>query len=144
MTSRLLLAAALMCATVACEAQHVEMCDSGPSFGNNEVPAAFVVEMSRNSGTFTFDFETRNAKDRVQVRYEGNELFDSGCVGESRSVELTYGPGRSSEIEVVLTPNCSGTKMTSWQFEVGCPKAAIRLTKKPRPTAPFAGSSPRH
>jgi len=109
-----------------CESEVSPICGEGVTTGNNEVPSAFPVELGRNDGTFTFRYETRDAKDRVQVFYEGQQLFDSGCVGETRSVELRYGPGASSQVDVVMQPNCGGTSMTSWLFEVGCPAATIR------------------
>ena len=126
----LLVVALFLPCLAACESVHSPVCGEGATAGNNDVPPSFKVDMGANKGTFSFRYETRNAKDRVKVLYAGNELFDSGCVGETREVQLQFGPGRSSEIEVVMQPNCSGTPATSWQFEVGCPAPGLRPTGK--------------
>ncbi len=127
-------AAMLAClALPGCESEHSPTCGVGETTGNADVPPSFAVDMGRNSGSFEFYYETRNAKDRVQVMYDGNELYDSGCVGETRNLLLTYGPGRSSKIDVVITPNCGGTPMTSWLFKVGCPAQGPRATAKQKP-----------
>lgn len=110
---------------VACESQSSDVCNGGPTTGNSTAPPAFPIELGQRSGTFRFYYETRKARDRVQVRYEGVELFDSGCVGETRTVALRYGPGQATHVDVVLTPNCGGTAMTSWLFEVGCPVSGL-------------------
>lgn len=136
-----------------CEAQVSPVCGDGATTGNNEVPSSFPVEMGAREGAFTFHYETRDAKDRVLVVYEGKQLFDSGCVGETRDVELRFGPGQSSEIDVVMQPNCGGTAMTSWLFRVGCPSTVIRdggdgppvvtVTQTGEPASPEPSGPPR-
>jgi hypothetical protein len=125
-----------------CESEHSPMCGEGATSGNNDVPPAFQIEMGKNVGSFAFNYETRNAKDQVIVKYEGNVLFDSGCVGETRKVILQYGPGRASHVDVVMNPNCEDTPMTSWQFKVGCPAPTPRLTGAAHTSTKPA--SPRH
>ena len=112
----------------ACDLSGSPVCGGGPTEGYSEAPDRFAIDMGSNSGTFNFDYETRNAKDRIQVLYAGNVIFDSGCVSESRAVSLRYGPGRDTHVDVKVTPNCSGTPMTSWKFDVGCPTPLVRET----------------
>lgn len=116
----------LLVLAAGCESEVSDVCGQGVTTGNNDVPASFPVEMGQRGGAFEFRYETRNAKDRIQVFYEGQALFDSGCVGESRTVALRYGPGQGTSIDVVMQPNCGDTPMTSWLFAVGCPDATIR------------------
>ncbi len=118
----LLAATAIGCTLVACDPTTSTVCGEANE-GNTDVPPTFPIEMGRSAGTFRFDYETRNAKDRVEVFYEGQLLFDSGCVGESRSVDLDFGPGQATHVDVVLSPNCAGTPMTSWKFVAHCPEA---------------------
>ena len=120
---------ALVCACAAlvgCASEGSPVCGDGPTTGNSSAPPSFPIEMARNQGVFKFYFETRKAKDRVQVLYEGRQLFDSGCVGQTGEQLLNYGPGHATHVDVVMTPNCSGTSMTSWLFEVGCPSPSAR------------------
>lgn len=123
--------AALLLGAFACESHVETACGQGPSTGGHDVAPAFPIEMGATSGRFDFHFETRNAKDRVQVRYEGEQIFDSGCVGTSRDVVLDYGPGEATQIEVVISPNCESGALTSWLFDVQCPLLlpTARLTK---------------
>ncbi len=113
-----------------CDADLVTTCGAGASTGGATVPPVTSVEMGATSGTFDFRYETRNAHDQIEVFYEGKSLFNSGCVGESREMALNFGPGESTSVDVVVTPNCAGTPMTSWLFEVGCP------IERPLPSVP--------
>lgn len=112
--------AAMLLALAGCDPSASDVCGE-PSEGNGDVPPSFPIEMGRNAGTFEFSYETRNAKDRIEVFYEGTLLFDSGCVGESRRVQLAYGPGSSTQVDVVVSPKCEGSPATSWKFQATCP-----------------------
>ena len=108
-----------------CDADLVTVCGQGPSTGGAKVPPVMSIEMGRNAGTFDLHYQTRNAHDQIEVFYEGKSLFNSGCVGETRDLNLQYGPGEATHVDIVVTPNCKGTPMTSWLFEVGCPVDAV-------------------
>jgi hypothetical protein len=92
----------------------------GLTTSGSDAPETHVVQLGRNSGTFPFSYEHYSIRDRVVVIYQGGTLFDSGCVGGSRSVNLSYSGGASS-IEVRVSPNCAGGSSTLWEFRVGCP-----------------------
>lgn len=79
------------------------------------------IQMGKTSGTFSFSYDTYSIADRIVVSYEGQTLFDTGCVGASGSVNLSYA-GTSSIVTVRVTPNCAGDSGTQWTFTVGCPK----------------------
>jgi murein DD-endopeptidase MepM/ murein hydrolase activator NlpD len=80
-----------------------------------------IVQMGKAAGSFTFSYNTYSIRDQMVVSYEGKTLFDTGCVGASGSVSLTYS-GTSTTITVQVTPNCAGgTSGTQWDFTVGCP-----------------------
>jgi Tfp pilus assembly protein PilF len=79
------------------------------------------IEMGQNAGSFNFDYETYSIRDQIIVSYEGNQLFDTGCVGASNSVALSYS-GTSTQIRVEVIPNCSGgTSGTAWNYTASCP-----------------------
>ncbi len=114
-----------------------DTCGVGTNEGGSDVPGALLVDLRATQGTFNFRYETRSAKDRMQVFYEGKALFDSGCVAETRDVDLTYGPGVGTTVEVRVTPNCDGTPMTSWKFDVACPEApSVAVTKVTQTNGP--------
>jgi hypothetical protein len=86
-----------------------------------DLPVTRTVELGASSGTFTFTYDTFSIPDRIVVTYQGGILFDTGCVGASGSVNLSYS-GTATTVTVSVTPNCAGgTTGTSWQFTVGCP-----------------------
>jgi hypothetical protein len=87
-----------------------------------DTPDTRVFDMNNIGGTFRFDFQTFSIKDQMIVRYQGNPLFDTGCVGTSGSKLIEY-HGSSTKIEVEVKPNCptgQGTG-TLWNYTVQCP-----------------------
>jgi hypothetical protein len=95
-------------------------CDEEQVAGEN-IPETRVIELGQRSGTFEFYYDTYSIPDRMVVEYEGSVLFDTGCVGDEGSVFLSYS-GKSSKVTVRVTPNCSGTTYTAWEFTVFCPR----------------------
>jgi pimeloyl-ACP methyl ester carboxylesterase len=85
-----------------------------------DTPETRNIDMGRTSGTFNFTYDTYTQPDRMVVLYQGAVLFDTGCVGQSGSVDLTYS-GTSTTITVQVTPNCAGGSGTLWTFTVYCP-----------------------
>ena len=80
------------------------------------------IEMGSTSGTFDFTYQTYSIRDRMIVRYQNSVLFDTGCVGASGTVPLTFS-GTSSQISVEVIPNCAGTTGTDWYYKVDCLQA---------------------
>jgi hypothetical protein len=86
-----------------------------------DTPETHIVEMGQSHGTFQFDWETYTIADRIVVTYQGNTLFDTGCVGANGIEHLTYS-GSSTSVTVQVFPNCNGgTTGTQWTFTVHCP-----------------------
>jgi hypothetical protein len=96
-------------------------CPGGTGAGGDAAyTAAF--ELGQTSGTFIFAFQTFSVKDQVIVKYEGEVVYDSGCVGQSGQVPVSYAGG-STKVVVQVRPNCEGTAGTAWNFGVRCPVA---------------------
>jgi uncharacterized repeat protein (TIGR02543 family) len=85
-----------------------------------DLPVTRTVELGASSGTFNFTYDTYSIADRMVVTYQGSTLFDTGCVGASGSVNLSYS-GTATTVTVSVTPNCAGGTGTQWTFTVGCP-----------------------
>lgn len=80
-----------------------------------------VIQMGRPSGTFNLSWQMVNIPDRLEVWYEGHQLFSTGCVSFSGQTYITYA-GTATTITVVVWPNCSGsTQSTEWRYLIGCP-----------------------
>ena len=88
-----------------------------------DTPETHTINLGQRSGTFNFSYETYSQEDRMIVTYEGNILFDTGCVGTSgtRTEPISYS-GKSSNVTVKVFPNCPGGSGTLWNFTVNCPQ----------------------
>jgi len=78
------------------------------------------VELGKTSGTFNFQYQTYTQKDQLKLTYGGSLLYDTGCVGENKTVPITYS-GSSSMVTVEVIPNCAGGSGTLWNYTVHCP-----------------------
>jgi hypothetical protein len=98
-------------------------CDGQQIAGAN-TPVSRRYNMGSSSATFKFDYDTYSVKDRVTIWNGATLLFDSECVGEFQSVNVTYS-STSPTIRVDVEPNCScingvGCSGTAWNFRVHC------------------------
>jgi len=107
-------------ATIAAMFNGPAACSTQQVAGGN-TPETRIIEMGKSSGTFSFGYNTFTIPDEMIVTYEGKVLFDTGCVGQSDVVTLSYA-GVSTKISVQVKPNCQGDTSTGWEFTVGCPK----------------------
>jgi hypothetical protein len=78
------------------------------------------IQLGSTSGTFSFQYQTFTFKDQIRVVYEGKVLFDTGCVGASNTVSISYA-GSASIVTVEVIPNCSGGTGTEWNYTLSCP-----------------------
>lgn len=97
-------------------------CDSSFVAGG-DAPEQHDVELGVAWGSFDFSYDTASQEDRIIVRYQGLEMFDTGCVGASGVVTLSYS-GVDTFVSVETIPNCAdpGASGTVWDFNVGCPQ----------------------
>lgn len=101
-----------------------ESTDSGGvinAIQGGDTPEQHKIDLGSTKGTFQFDYDTYSIKDKIEILYEGQKIFDTGCVGKSESQSLKY-EGTTSKIDVIVSPNCSGQSGTQWNFAVHCPK----------------------
>lgn len=91
-----------------------------------DTPDFRLIDLGNIGGTFQFDYQTFSQEDRMIVRYEGNTLFDTQCVGTgtTKSVLLTY-HGTSTKVSVQVIPNCNGGLGTAWNYTVYCPMSSF-------------------
>jgi len=77
-----------------------------------------------NNGGYTLilTYETYTQKDRI-ILYNQNDdiLFDTGCVGtQGEEVENIPIPVGTTQIRIVVEPNCEGGTGTLWYLRVEC------------------------
>lgn len=113
------------------------MCDAATKSGA-DAPASITVQVGSNSGVVKFRYNTYSVKDEITVLYGGQVVYDTGCVGDTKSVDLQV-PGGSSQMTVNVRPSCAGEKGTNWDFSLSCPTSPV--VQGP-PGAPGAPSRP--
>jgi len=98
---------------------HQSRCNDTQKAGANQ-PEVHQIDLGQMSGSFQFDYQTFDVKDQIIITQGGMTIFNSGCVGETRSVRVPFS-GYTSVIEVRVNPNCAGSSSTAWNFKVHCP-----------------------
>ncbi|MDZ7632932.1 MAG: hypothetical protein U5L72_00215 [Bacteroidales bacterium] len=98
---------------------HQSRCNDTQKAGG-DAPEVHQIDLGVTSGVFRFDYQTFDVKDQIIISQGGRTIFNSGCVGESRSVQVQFS-GYSTVIEVRVNPNCAGSTSTAWNFTVHCP-----------------------
>ena len=98
-------------------------CD-GQQIAGADTPVSRRYNMGSSSATFKFDYDTYSVRDRITVWNGATLLFDTGCVGASQTVSITYS-SKSPSIRVDVEPNCGctsgfGCSGTAWNFRVHC------------------------
>lgn len=84
------------------------------------------INLGKNSGTFNFTYDTMSVPDQIIITYEGQTLYDTGCVGSTNSttysatVPISYS-GSSSQILVTVNGDCTNTGSTQWTYNISCP-----------------------
>ena len=97
---------------------------NGQQVAGADTPVTRRYDMGAMHGTFFFEYETYNIKDRIKVWNRETLLFDSGCVGTTGSRNITYSSS-SSIIRVDVEPNCECPINqicigTAWWFTAHC------------------------
>uniref|UniRef100_UPI0040574B69 hypothetical protein n=1 Tax=Candidatus Electronema sp. TaxID=2698783 RepID=UPI0040574B69 len=95
-------------------------CGGPQQEAGGDTPETNSYNMGKNSGSFQFDYETYSIKDRIIIKHDNLQIFDTGCVGESSTVTINFA-GSSPVISVEVIPNCDGSSGTDWNYTVHCP-----------------------
>lgn len=99
-----------------------KLCCNQETHAGGDAPEINAHFLGQTSGQFVFTYDTYSIKDQLIVMYEGNTLYDTGCVGTTGAVTLNYS-GSVSKIVVDINPNCEvGTSGTAWKYTISCPQ----------------------
>ncbi|HJT24937.1 MAG TPA: hypothetical protein VJ873_10185 [bacterium] len=92
-------------------------CNCSPMVqAGNDTPVTNAYHIGIPNGQFIFFYQTYTQPDEIIVKNGGVTLFDTGCVGATGSVTLSYsGPGN---ITVQVIPNCAGGSGTAWEYSL--------------------------
>jgi hypothetical protein len=73
--------------------------------------------MGRNSGTIRFTWAPEASTDQFEIYYEGVRIFTTGLTAVAGSTDVSFGPGASTFISVVVT---NGTGSPRWHYTIAC------------------------
>ncbi len=75
-----------------------------------------VFELGQHAGTVLIDYNFYSLPDTMDVYYESNLLFSSGLVSYSGSTNLSFGPGASTQVTVVMNQGGNVNSNTVWNY----------------------------
>lgn len=81
------------------------------------------VYVGKKEGTVELTYNMFFVPDEIEVFYEGKSMYWSGgLVSGTHTTNISYGPGGSAFLLVVISAPQSGT---NWEFEMMCPVSKI-------------------
>ena len=98
--------------------QNFPFCDEEQSSGGQEGDRR-TIQLTKTEGILEIEYQMYSIPDRLQIFYEGNELYDSDFVKNSRNFSLPF-QGNSGRLEVILTGN-KDKPGTRWNYKISCP-----------------------
>ncbi|NER23221.1 MAG: hypothetical protein F6J96_21475 [Symploca sp. SIO1C2] len=96
----------------------LEFCNKQQVSGGQEGDQR-IIQLTSNQGVIHLEYEMYTAKDKLQVFYEGKELYNTGFTSGSNSISIPF-QGNSGRVEVVLTGNIEESG-TEWNYTIFCP-----------------------
>jgi subtilisin-like proprotein convertase family protein len=77
-----------------------------------------IIETGQTSGSIHMDWDFYPVPDTMRVYYETNTAFDSGLVSDVGATNITYGPGESTQLAIVMNPEGNPNTNTAWFYTV--------------------------
>jgi subtilisin-like proprotein convertase family protein len=86
-----------------------------PSSGGPQA-STNVLDTSQTAGTLTIEYEMYNVPDTMRVYYEGIRIFDSGPLSGFGITNISYGPGTSQFVTIVMNEGGNYDTNTAWFY----------------------------
>ena len=86
--------------------------------GGNDAEDRFLVDTGANAGTIIINYDFLFVPDSLAVFYDGNRILDTGLTNGSQIVQIEYGPGVSTQVEIVVNEGSSGIPGTLWFYDL--------------------------
>src|SRR4051812_33794138 len=84
-----------------------------------------LLSTGQNSGVLVIDFDFYAIPDTLSVYYDGSLIFDSGLQSGSGRFTVNYGPGISTNVEIVLNEGGNSDPNTAWDYSATVSGALI-------------------
>lgn len=86
------------------------------SFSGGPEAVTNVIDTGERSGVINISYDFYSLADEMHVYYEGNLIYDSGFVSNSGSNNISYGPGNSTALTVIMNEGGSSDTNTFWRY----------------------------
>jgi subtilisin-like proprotein convertase family protein len=80
--------------------------------------ATNTIDTGKTSGTITISYDMLAIPDRMVVQYQGATIFDSGLVSGTGITNISYGPGSSTLVTIIMNPGGNSDTNTAWHYTV--------------------------
>lgn len=101
-------------------------CDAITVAGN-DIPSYTNIDLGSSETEISFYYETYSQQDQIDIFYEKQLIFTTGCVGASDTKILQIN-GNETRISIFVTPNCMGGSGTAWNYLVQCTENRLLCT----------------
>jgi subtilisin family serine protease/subtilisin-like proprotein convertase family protein len=78
--------------------------------------ATNTVDTGQNSGTIQIDYNFFDVPDTMHIYYDGVLIFDSGQVRGAGTFNVTFGPGASTVLTIVMNEGGNPVPTTAWEY----------------------------
>ncbi len=77
----------------------------------------FTTDTGANEGTVIVNYDFLTVPDSLTIYYDNQQIFATGLTNGIGTVEVPFGPGNSTEVEIVMNEG-SGLFSTLWQYSL--------------------------
>jgi subtilisin-like proprotein convertase family protein len=91
----------------------------------NTVPVSFtggpeghtnVFDTGETAGMLNISYDFYDLPDDMRIYYDGNLIFDSGLVSDAGTTNISFGPGASTLVTIVMNEGGNTNSSTAWSY----------------------------
>src|SRR5204863_8085851 len=81
-------------------------------------PQTNTIDTGVTSGSIQIDYNFYIVPDRMTVYYEGNLIWDSGMINGTGTQTISFGPGSSTVVTIIMNQFGNPSPTTAWTYTV--------------------------
>ncbi len=81
-------------------------------------PQTNIVNVNQTFGTVAIDYNFFPQPDEMSVFYQGAKIFDSGLISNSGTFNISYGPGTSTDLTIIMNEFTNSAPTTTWNYTI--------------------------
>jgi subtilisin-like proprotein convertase family protein len=88
------------------------------SYSGGPDPVTNVVPVGQNFDTVAIDYDFFDLPDEMTVYYQGGQVFDSGLISGAGTFHVSYGPGTSTNLTIIMNEFTNPAPTTEWNYTI--------------------------